>query len=72
MQDNQKFIYTIFDGNVLQGIMVPNSPFRKLYGLDWTFYSKIFIPNNNTAITFYLGGTIDELYLDDLQIKKNL
>ncbi len=71
-QDNQTFLYTIFGDKEFQGSWVPNSPVKRLNGVDWTFYSISFIPNNNSAITFYLGGTTTELYFDDLQIKRKL
>lgn len=71
-QDNQNFIWTNFTGKELNYIQGGFGPFRKSRGVDWTYYSVKFIPNNNTAITFYFESAIEELYIDNLLIKKNM
>jgi len=71
-QDNQQFLWTDFGDHELKGVPVANGLLRKLYGVDWTYYSTNFFPNNSTAITFYFTASIEELYIDNLQIKKKI
>lgn len=69
-QDNQNYLWTNFTAEELKLAPGGSGPFQKLIGVDWTYYSVKFIPANNTAITFYFGSSIEELYIDNLQIKK--
>jgi hypothetical protein len=38
--------------------------------LEWTYYSVRFYPNSASSVQFYFEGSIDELYFDDLKLKK--
>jgi len=71
-QDNQKYLWTNFGGQEFKLTSSGSGPFGKLSGVDWTYYSVKFIPSNNTAIKFYFGSSIEELYIDNLQIKKSI
>lgn len=68
-QDDEDYLFTI--------ITPPGQPIYGdwlliEYDLEWTKYSVSFFPTSNSAANFYFSGTIDELYLDDVQLKKIL
>jgi hypothetical protein len=70
-QDNQRYLETII-GSEWTGSWWNNSPIKILDGVDWTYYSVVFYPAGSAAAKFYFTGNIDELYFDQLQLKKKL
>ena len=70
-QENERYLETII-GSDWAGAWWNNTPIKILEGVDWTFYSETFYPSNSSAIKFYFSGNIDELYFDQLQLKKKL
>jgi hypothetical protein len=69
MQDNQNYFYN-FIGDNWPGVY--SNGVKILEGVDWTYFYGTFIPNNNTAITFYFMTSVSEIYIDNLSLKKKL
>ena len=38
--------------------------------LEWTYYSITFYPNSASSVQFFFEGNINELYFDNIQLKK--
>jgi hypothetical protein len=70
-QDNVNYLETII-GSDWSGTWWNDTPVKILDGVDWTYYSVVFYPSGSAAIKFYFTGNIDELYFDQLQLKKKL
>jgi hypothetical protein len=69
MQDNQNYFYN-FIGDNWPGVY--SNGVKILEGVDWTYFTGTFIPNNNTAIIFYFQTSASEIYIDNLSLRKKL
>ncbi len=71
-QDNQDFLNINF-GMIWEGTFIPGAgPNAYINESEWTYYSLIFFPTSGTAVQFQFGGTVNELFIDDLQLKRKL
>lgn len=72
------FYYRQDNENYLNVMITPPGPW--IYNqwilieedIEWTYHSISFYPNSSSAAKFYFEGNIDELYFDDIQLKKIL
>ena len=70
IQDNQNNLLTDF-GLIWNGEPIIG-PIEYISETAWIYYEKTFFPNSNSAIKFYFNGDANELFIDDLQLKKKL
>lgn len=51
------------------GEWIPNGPFKILDDTGWLFYSKTFISTSDSPARFYIGGKIESLMLDNIELR---
>ena len=56
-------------GSVWEGEWIPLGPFKALDDTGWMFYSKVFVPDDDSPARFHIGCEIEIVYFDDLRLK---
>jgi len=53
------------------GDWIPGGPFKNLDDTGWLYYSKTFVPSSTSPARFKIGGQIENIMFDNLEIKIN-
>ena len=69
-QDNQNYLFTDFYPAVWEPIW--SDGMLGYFDEDWTYYSLTFFPTSDGAVQFTFFGSVDQFFIDDLQLKRKL
>jgi hypothetical protein len=71
-QDNQDYLNINF-GSIWEATFIPGAgPNAYIEESEWAYYSITFFPSSGTAVQFNFSGTVNELFIDDLELKRKL